>query len=222
MYGRTSVVAALVLLAASSASAQVCMGNASYSSGPMQVGGGFQSADQVMAYQMGLSMGRPQGLFGGAQLASVSYDGLDGNGTWAGLTGGYQIPVASVSGLQLCPVANLQMGWGPEDLVGPDDDLSQGRYSFGVMGGMIANKAASNIKIIPTGGISWVRATYKVEGPGGDFDASENYFQIDLGVGFVFNSNLTLRPSVNVPVGREGDDENTFGLGLSYNFGRTR
>jgi hypothetical protein len=213
MFGRSFVVAALVLVAASSASAQVCMGSASFSSGPMQVGGGFQSTDDVMVYQAGFAMGRPQGMFGGAQLASVSYDGADENGKWAGLTGGYQIPVAAVSGLQLCPVANYQMGWGP------GDDISQSRASLGVMGGMVANKAGK-IQIIPSGGLSWARSTLKIDAL--DFDESEDYFQIDLGIGFVFNSNLTLRPNVNVPFGQEGDEENTFGLGLSYNFGRTR
>jgi hypothetical protein len=43
----------------------------------------------------------------------------------------------------------------------------------------------------------------------------------DLGLGFVFNSAFTLRPNVNIEMGRE-DNETIFGLGLSYNFGRTR
>ncbi len=220
MYARASVVAALVLVAASSASAQVCMGSASYSSGPMQVGGGFQSADQVMAYNAAFSIGRAQGLFGGASVTSVSYDGLESNGTWVGLNGGYQVSIASVAGLQLCPVASLQRGFGPDEIVDADEDLTQGRYSFGIMGGKVAGGTTS-MKVIPTAGVSWARSTFTVEGPGGEFDMSENYFMADLGLGLVFNSAFTIRPNVNIPMGRE-DNETTFGLGLSYNFGRSR
>ena len=72
MYGRLSIIAALSLIAALPAHAQLCAGTASYTTGRMQVGGQFVSNDDYSSYGVGLSIGKPRGLYYGAQIGNNS------------------------------------------------------------------------------------------------------------------------------------------------------
>ena len=40
-----------------------------------------------------------------------------------------------------------------------------------------------------------------------------------LGVGFVFNQQISVRPTIDIPVGVEGGADPVFGLSVGYNFG---
>jgi hypothetical protein len=50
-------------------------------------------------------------------------------------------------------------------------------------------------------------------------EASETYGLASLGVGFIFNSNIAVRPSVNIPLGSDLSNDPTFGLTVGYSFG---
>ena len=72
---------------------------------------------------------------------------------------------------------------------------------------------------VPFAAASYVlaRATATI---GGTSDSdSQDYTEIDIGAGFVFNRTLTIRPSVAIPVGIDGA-KSAFQLAFAFNFGK--
>src|SRR5688572_33504145 len=117
MFGRLSIIAALSLIAALPAHAQLCAGTASYTTGRMQVGGQLLSKDDYSAYGVGLNVGNARGLYGGVHLANNDYDFIDESGLAIGVGGGYQLRPANRS-FQVCPVAVMTIGHGPDNMRG--------------------------------------------------------------------------------------------------------
>lgn len=217
MYGRLSLATAFAVLAVSSAEAQLCAGAAPYTTGRMQVGGQLVTNDDYSSYGVGLNLGTARGFYGGGQLANNDYDFLDESGMWIGAVGGYQMRPAR-AGYQICPVASLGFGMGPDDIGGSGNDMSVRQLSAGATIGMIAHRGRS-FNFIPTGGLSIVNSKTTLDGPGGSADVSDTFFMLDLGAGFVLNTVWTIRPMLSIPFGDDGRDE-SLTLGASYNFGR--
>jgi hypothetical protein len=217
MYARLSVAAAFSLLAALPADAQLCAGAASFTTGRMQVGGQLVDNDGYSSYGVGLNWGTARGFYGGPQIANNDYNGIDESGLWIGGSGGYQLRPAR-KGYQICPVAAIGFGLGPDNIAGSDADMSVRQFSAGAIIGMVAHRDR-DFHIIPTGGLSIVNTKVTIDGPGGSADDSETFFALDLGAGVVFNSVWTIRPMLSIPFGDEGRDE-SLSLGVSYNFGR--
>ena len=217
MFGRLSLVAALSLIVVSTANAQLCNGTASYTTGKMQVGGQLVSNNDYSSYGIGLNFGQARGLYGGGQIANNDYDFVDESGLWIGASGGYQMQPTR-SGFQVCPVAALGFGMGPDDIGGTGTDMSVRQFSAGAVIGKVAHRAP-NFQIIPTGGLSIVNSKVTLEQGGASADETDTFFALDVGAGFLFNSVWTIRPMLSLPFGDDGRDE-SFSLGVSYNFGR--
>jgi Outer membrane protein beta-barrel domain len=218
MYARLSVAAAaLSLLAALPADAQLCAGAAPYTTGRMQVGGQLVSNDDYSSYGVGLNFGTARGLYGGPQIANNDYDFVEESGLWIGGSGGYQLR-PSRKGFQICPVASLGFGLGPDNIGGSDADMSVRQFSAGAIIGMIAHRD-KDFQIIPTGGLSIVNSKVSVEAGGVSDDVTDTFFSLDIGAGVVFNSVWTIKPMLSLPFGDDGRDE-SISLGVSYNFGR--
>jgi hypothetical protein len=183
----------------------------------MQAGGQLVSNDDYSSYGAGLNFGTARGLYGGAQIANNDYDFIDESGLWIGAGGGYQMRPAK-AGFQICPVAAIGFGLGPDDIGGSGTDMSVRQFSAGAIIGMVAHRTR-NFRIIPTGGLSIVNAKVTLDSPAGSADASDTFFALDLGAGFLFNSVWTIRPMLSIPFGDDGRDE-SLALGVSYNFGR--
>jgi hypothetical protein len=219
---RRSLVVSLALLAMakSPAVAQTCQGLASFSAGQMQVAGSAQFAEFTNTWGGSFTYGTPAGIYGGADLSTTSFDGLDQSSVGVGAHGGYQMKLGRVSKVALCPVASLALGMGPDD-----DALDINSSSTDVHFGLALGTAMgtnSQMRIIPTGGLGLQYSKAKVEdtGPGGTtLEASETYGLARLGVGFVFNSQISVRPTIDIPLGRDGSSDPTFGLVAAYNFG---
>jgi hypothetical protein len=217
MYGRLSLIAALGALSASSADAQLCAGGAPYTTGRMQAGAQVASNDDYSSYGVGLNFGTARGLYGGAQIANNDYDFLDESGLWIGAGGGYQMRPAT-KGFQICPVAAIGLGMGPDDIAGSGTDMSVRQFSAGAIVGMVAHRAR-NFQIIPTGGLSIINTKMTLDAPGGSADESDTFVSLDVGAGFLFNSVWVIRPMLSIPFGDDGRDE-SLALGVSYNFGK--
>jgi hypothetical protein len=217
MYGRLSIIAAFSLIAALPAHAQLCAGTASYTTGRMQVGGQLVSNDAYSSYGVGMSVGNARGLYGGVQLANNDYDFIDESGLALGVGGGYQLRPAK-QGFQICPVATLGIGLGPDNIGGSDTDMSTFQFTAGAVIGMVAHRSG-NFQIIPTGGLSLVNSKVTLSAPGGSVEDSETFFALDLGAGLIFNSVWTIRPMLSLPMGADGREE-SLSLGVSYNFGK--
>jgi outer membrane autotransporter protein len=122
--------------------------------------------------------------------------------------------------LNLCPVARLQLGMGPDDEAA-DINASQ---THGHLGLALGTEMGSTrqMRIIPTAGLGLQYSKAKVEdtGPGGStIEASETYGLARVGVGFVFNQQISVRPTIDIPVGSDLSSDPVFGLTVGYNFG---
>ena len=218
MYARLSVAAVVSLIfAAQSANAQLCAGAASFTTGRMQAGGQLLSNDDYSSYGVGLGVGNARGLFGGAQIANNDYDFVDESGLWLGASGGYQMQ-PSKTGFQVCPVASVGFGMGPDNIGGSETDLSVREISAGAIIGKLVHREGS-LQVIPTGGLSFVSTKVTLDAPGASEDVSDTFFALNVGAGLVVNSVWTIRPMLSLPFGADGRDE-SISLNVSYNFGK--
>jgi hypothetical protein len=218
---RRSLVVSLALLAIvrSQAVAQTCQGMASFSAGQMQVSGNAQFGDLTNSFGGGISYGLPSGLYAGANLSTTSFDGLDQSSLGVGANVGYQMSVGKASKIALCPVARLAIGMGPDDEA---FDINAGSTDlhFGLA---VGTDMGTNprMRILPTAGLGLQYSKFKVEdtGPGGStVEASETYPLARLGLGLIFNQQISVRPSVDIPISSDLN-ETSFGVTVGYNFG---
>ena len=219
---RRSLVVSLALLAIvrSPAVAQTCQGLASFSAGQMQVVGNAQFPEGGKVWGGSFSYGMPSGLYAGADLSSLSIDNDGGSSLGIGAHAGYQMKLGRTGKLNLCPVASLALGMGPDDeandLNGSSTDVHFGLALGTDMG------STPRMRIIPTAGLGVQHTKLKLEdtSPGGStFEGSETYGLARLGVGFVFNQQISVRPTIDIPVGSDVINDPTFGLSVGYNFG---
>jgi hypothetical protein len=219
---RRSLVVSLALLAIvrSPAVAQTCQGLASFSAGPMQVAGNAQFPEGGKIWGGSFTYGMPSGVYAGADLSTTSLDNDAGSSLGIGAHAGYQMKLGRTGKLNLCPVARLALGMGPDDEAAEINSSSTDvHFGFALGTEMGANP---RMRIIPTAGLGLQYSKLKVEdtSPGGaSIEGSETYGLARLGVGFVFNQQISLRPTVDIPVGSDLINDPTFGLSVGYNFG---
>ena len=218
---RRSLVVSLALLAMveSPAVAQTCLGLASFSSGNMQVSGNGQFSNGSNRFGAGFNYGLPASVFAGAQISTTSYDGAASSSLGIGANVGYQMSVGKAANIHVCPTASLELGMGPDDDANNTDVSSRAANVGFSMGTTMGTNP--RMKIIPTAGLglAYGKQTTKVGGVSAP-DVSETYGLARLGVGFIFNQQIAVRPSVDIPLGLDNSDP-TFGLTVAYSFGST-
>jgi hypothetical protein len=219
---RRSLVVSLALLAMvkSPAVAQTCQGLASFSAGPMQVAGNAQFGEFSNTWGGSFTYGVPSGLYGGLDLSTESFDNDAGSSLGIGAHAGYQMKLGRASKIALCPVARLALGMGPDDEAA-DINASQTHGHFGLALGSEMG-STPNMRILPTAGLGLQYSKAKIEdtGPGGStIEESETYGLARLGVGFVFNQQISVRPTIDIPMGSDLSNDPVFGLSVGYNFG---
>jgi len=216
----------LLAVTAVAAQGQTCLGLPSFGRAPMHVSVGLTTGDDVTTVGGGLSWGTPAGLFGGVNLGLVDIDNVDESAFVIGGGIGYQMSAAStrrtdnVRELQFCPVATLQYQMGPEfEFFDETIDLSALSLSGGVALG-VPVEASATFQLIPTGTIALaytkVTADLGTFGSGSD---TETYGVITLGVGFLMNGTVSIKPYVDIPVGLEGADAR-LGILVAFGIGR--
>jgi hypothetical protein len=205
---------ALPLLLGSKAAAQACAGMPSFASGPMQITAGGSFADGASSFGGTFGYGAPTGLYGKAGIGTTSYDAFDGSSFDFGVGGGYQIPLHTSRKAELCPIASLSFGSGPNDVLGTGVDMSSRNFAFGAaLGAQVGN--SSQMQILPNASFQFANTRVEID----DAAGSESYGLLTLGTGFVFNSRFSVNPSISIPVGLDGSDA-SFGLAGAINFGR--
>jgi outer membrane protein with beta-barrel domain len=221
---RRSLVVSLAVLAIvrSQAAAQTCQGLASYSAGQLQVAANAQFPQGGKIWGGSVSYGLPSGIFGGADLSTTSYDVPAGaesqHSLGIGAHAGYQMKLGSTGKMALCPVANLALGMGPDDKAN-DVNSSQTSANLGLALGTEMG-ASQQLRILPTAGLGLQYNKFKQDQAGATvIDGSETYALARVGVGFVFNQQISVRSTVDIPVGRDLSNDPTFGVTVGYNFG---
>ena len=220
---RRSLVVSLALLAIvrSPAVAQTCQGLASFSAGPMQVVGNAQFPDGGKVWGGSFSYGMPSGLYAGADLSTTSFDAPDGvdspSSLGIGAHAGYQMKLGQSGKINLCPVARLALGLGPDN-----DEAEINSSSTDVHFGLALGTemgSTRQLRILPTAGLGLQYTKFSQEIGGVEEDPiSDTYGLARLGVGFVFNQQISVRPTIDIPVGLDNSDP-VFGLSVGYNFG---
>ena len=213
---RRSLVVSLALLAIvrSQAVAQACMGMASYSAGPVQVAGHGSLTDGINSFGASVGYGLPSSVFGNVGIATTSYDGADA-ALDVGADVGYQMQIGKA---QICPVASFGVGSGPDS---DDAGLNSSSRSASLSLAIGTAFGTSRMQIVPAVALGVENTKLKVESSLGDFEGSDTHGLAQASVGLVFNSNITVRPSVSIPLGLTGS-EPTVGLSVGFNFGQKR
>jgi len=207
------VIAASLFLV-SSAEAQLCVGAPSFTQAPMQVG--VSAAFRDGAHGVGGHFaGSGQALFGGIGIGVVNFSGLDATQTNITAFGGADLGVSGNSSVFVCPLAAVRVGVGPD--IGPIDVSSVGLQGGGAVG-VIASSTPS-LMVVPTFGLAaaWQRVTFDMGAT--ERDVSDTYGIANLGVGFIFNRNVGITPSISIPFS-VADSDVVFNLALTFNFGR--
>ena len=208
---------AMFALPATSALAQTCLGTASFASGPARIGFGLDFSEDTKQYGAQIAFGKAAGPFAGASVALVDIDEVDDSGTAFELALGYSLSVSGKGSMEICPVAGFGYASVGVDEGGISVDLSERTLSAGFAIGGVASSSPT-FKFIPSAMLAYVNANAKSEGFI-EFDESEDFGLVSLAAGFVFNDRVTLRPNVAIPVGLD-DSDPTYGIGISFNFGR--
>jgi hypothetical protein len=205
-------------LMSTKAAAQTCVGMPSFSSGQMQIAGGGKFADGTSGFGGTFGYGAPKGLYGKAGVGTTSYDALDGSSFDLNVGGGYQIPLQTSRMAELCPVASLSLGSGPNDVLGSGVDMSSRTFAFGASIGALVGHS-TRMQILPNASFQFANTRAKVDDGTTSAAASESYGLLTLGTGFVFSSRFSVNPSISVPMGLDGSST-SFGLSGAINFGR--
>ena len=209
---------ALPFYLSAQAAAQTCVGMPSFSSGHMQISGGGQFADGANSFGGTFGYGTPKGLYGKAGIGTTSYDAFNGSSFDFNLGGGYQVPLHASRTAELCPVASLSLGSGPNDVLGSGVDLSNRTFAFGASVGAVLGRNPQ-LRILPNAAFQFANSRATVNDGTTSASDSQSYGLLTLGTGFVFNSRFSLNPSLSFPIGLDGGST-MFGLMGAMNFGR--
>ena len=220
---RRSLVVSLALLAIvrSPAVAQTCMGLASFSTAPMQLTGNAQFSSSVDRYGATVGYGMQSGLWGNLGVQTLSVTGATSHPLNIGARAGYETAVGkSRNPIHVCPNASFAIGNGPD---ATNFNASTQDATLGVNVGTILGGSNPRMKIVPTAGLSYAHFKQTAKDSNGTAlplaAVSGSYGLAQLGVGLVMNQNISIRPSIDIPL-KSGYDTR-FGVTLGYNFGST-
>lgn len=212
---RAIVIAALLLMAAvGRVEAQTCMGGPSFADRPMQVGLAASFIGDRRDVGGTFAIGR-QSLFGGGGVSATHIRFVGTAPTVSGFVGteirSPDHPVFT------CPLFQAGFSSGPDR--DPFDVVSSVALRGGVSVGAIVAETYRGVKIIPTFGLAvlWDRARVR-------FLTSENTHTVwsgvaSLGVGLLFNENLSVIPALEVPFSA-GTTDAGFSFRWVYGFSR--
>jgi outer membrane autotransporter protein len=192
---------------------------ASLNAAPVQVSASAQFPQGAKIWGGSFSYGMPSGLYAGADLSNLSINDNGGSSLGIGAHAGYQMKLGRTGKLNLCPVARFALGMGPDDdaanLNGSSTDVHFGLALGTDMG------STQNLRIVPTAGLGLQYSKVKAENTQTNTtaEASETYGLARLGVGFVFNQQISVRPTIDIPVASDLTNDPTFGITVGYNFG---
>jgi hypothetical protein len=200
------IVTALVAGIATTAKAQLCAGSASFSAGRMRAGVGAEFPTGGKAYGAGMTWSHQSGAFFGGQITRQDPTGGAESATDLQANFGYETSFDGLGKTRFCPTAHFGITNRPNNQEGVT------HYALGGTFGQVLS-SSDNMTLAPSLGASWVHYS-----SGG---VSDSWIEATLGAGFIFNRDVTFTPMLRLPLNQDGADP-TFGVSLSYNFGRPR
>ena len=178
--------------------AQVCSGQAPWSSGRMKVGGSLEFGDGVTDILGGVAVGKDQGLVLAGRGGFVT--GHGDTGFELGGTVGKELTTKIANKIPICPVINVDLVFGYFDvstqqitggLVGAYPFETSGDVGISLVGGAYAGFAHSSVSNDACTVI--------------DCSSTDFVLHLDAGVGLVFNKRISLVPLLRLPIEPGGD-----------------
>jgi hypothetical protein len=211
-----ALAAAALLTTAIAASAQTCVGFPPFANGPVRASGDLSIANHATTYGASAVFGTTEpGLFGGGSISGTRFDGTNKTGKSLGLSGGFSIPLVSLPGTELCPVADFVHSWGPD--IGGFDPSSNTIALGGAIGHAVV--ASPTVTLVPFADLRWIHASAHLRTGLGTTSASDNFGSLTLGSGIMFTKTVTLRPANVIPIS-EGGGSSVFLISLAFNLGK--
>jgi len=194
--------------------AQSCLGQPSFSSGFVHINTVAEFPEGARAYAAAIGAGRPNELFGNVGGGIATYDGLDEKSTYGLLELGYQVPLGRA---QLCPVAGLYLGSGPND-----DEAGFKIATRGISAGAAAGLPVTLhrvLTLVPNAAVRYEYLSQNLELTGEESVTDTfNSGVLDIGLGLVFFDRVSIQPLMHFPFG--GDDQSSsFALFASVSIG---
>lgn len=213
---RLALMAVIAMTLPVTVRAQACLGYVSFARMPVRLGGGAIFGKDYKAYAASVIAGKENAAFGDVGVSRTYIDGFDDTQDDVFAEFGYQQPVGKRA--QLCPVAGLSVGNGPDDF----GKVKSRFASAGVALGLTFRPAAS-AKIIPNGSVRFEYAASDITDPAlGKNTFTDKSGIADFGLGFIFfNDRLALQPTVQFPFAAD-DNSVSYGIVFSFGFGLKR
>ena len=204
--------------------AQTCLGNASFDTHPVRLGGSLGSTNDVTSLGLDVNFGQRQGAFGGVGVGLTQFDEdeIEEDATTISGSLGYQIPLGttrSSRGPQVCPIGVVGYTIGP-DIGNVDTRILtlQGGFALGA-----PVTLAPAVRLTPFGALSLLHQRLSISDDDNDDEMNESQSGgiLNLGAGLIFNDRFTIRPSLDIPIGFDNSDTG-FSLTLGLSFGGPR
>ena len=210
-----------LLLPLGSVAAQLCAGVQSFAGRPVQLWGfgTFTSGSHLGSYGGGVRLIGGRAAFGDVELGASHTDAYGGL-SWLVATGAaYQVSLNKSGTVQLCPEASVGFVLGPKNIDGSGQDFSETDAAAGAGIGVLASHSAQ-IDVVPTVSAIFEHSNPKLKDnlTGTTTSTPVSFELIELGVGLVHRHQLTLKPSLAIPVGLP-DGGAYFTLTLAYSVG---
>jgi len=209
-----------IAVCTTTAAAQLCQGDLSFRGSPKHVGAALGMSNNSTSFGGDLTVGHPKGWYGGGSLGMASYNNVSAHSVALGGDVGYSMPLAKNSQWQMCPVASLSLGFGPNvNIAGTTTHTTTQTLALGVSLGT-AMPLSKTVNLLPFASASLANARASVKVNGTSNSADDNYLVLGMGAGFQFSPNLVVRPSLSLLAGANpGVDNTIFGLGITWAVG---
>lgn len=203
-----------LLLVASPAYAQLCLGAPTFRTAPYQVGIAASFTDGARGVE-GTFAGGGETVFAGAGVSVVNFTDIDVRAAGASLFAGAEVATDSRNRVLLCPVVQLGFLSGPD--LGPVD-ISSVTLQGGASVGVIAVETGDAM-VVPFFGIAALYQRLNAEVGDNESSTSDTGGVANLGVGFIVNRTVGITPSLAIPFS-VGSDDPVFTIRIAFNFGR--
>lgn len=213
---RALVLAVLLILFSTVASAQTCRGVAPFQRRVIYpfVRGLF--SEQTTRYGGGVGLGGSR-TFGDLSVEWVGIDPISGTGFGLGGDAGLELPLDIRQNAQLCPLAEVAFAQGPNDAGGTNAHYQETDFALGVTAGGAVNGTSHTVSIIPTASFALVIAHNRFTDAVGTLLSSHTRFSevITLGMGLVVSDEVSLTASVSYAAWAGGSSK---GVGVRFTF----
>ena len=219
----------LPLVCTSWGSAQLCSGNASLTRGRVDFAfsAGIDKLAELYNVEVRLGLGRG-GAFAALERGIKTWNltNLAGESGEAGVRVGLQFPRPGASRFGVCPLLAWTSVWGPERFNGTPYTFAEQAYSAGVTVGYALVRTRT-WDVIPAATLTVGSSDPKMTAPGGSLAQYQNFccgrrsFSTAwLGLGLGFARDVTLLPSITIPLSVAG--ETTYGARVVIRLGNQR